>query len=282
MPPTAPGADLTGVIALLVGVLMLGFRHGLDWDHIAAISDITSSTVATELPGGRRPIPAPARRSWAPPRRALVLGSLYALGHATIVAVLGLAAIVVGAVLPAWVDPVMGRVVGLTLVGLGAWLIYAALRSARSGEPLRLRSRWMLLFDGIRVVHDRVRRRTPGEPGAARSYGTGTSCGVGVVHGIGAETATQVLLIAALGGASGRELGIGLMLAFIIGLVLANTVIVALAASGFAGLQERRRMATAVGLVAGLASVAVGIIFVAGIDTGLPDLARLLGASDLD
>lgn len=283
---TAADADLGGVLFLLAGVLALGFRHGFDWDHIAAISDITSSTVAAEAPherqadrGSARPS---ARRSWVPPRQALVLGSLYALGHASIVAVLGLAAIAFGAVLPDWVDPVMGRIVGLTLIGLGVWLIYAALRSARSGEPFRLRSRWMLIFDGMRVGYDRVRAREPGEPRTARPYGTGTSYGVGVIHGIGAETATQVLLIAALGGAAGRELGIGLMFAFIIGLVLANTVIVAIAASGFSGFRGRQRLASGIGLVAGLASVAIGIVFVLGVDSGLPDLTELLGGSGLD
>ena len=34
------------------------------------------------------------------------------------------------------------------------------------------------------------------------SYGPRTSFGVGMIHGIGAETGTQVLLIAAVGGAS--------------------------------------------------------------------------------
>lgn len=282
MPETPPAADLFGVIALLGGVLVLGFRHGFDWDHIAAITDITSSGVATETPLEHQHVQASVARSWVPQRRALVLGSLYALGHASVVAALGLAAIVAGAVLPDWVDPVAGRVVGLTLIGLGAWLVYTALRSARTGEPLRLRSRWMLVLDGMRVARDRVRGREPIAAEAPRSYGNGTSYGVGVIHGIGAETATQVLLIAALGGASGRELGVGLMLAFIIGLVLANTVIVVLAATGFAGLQERRRMATAVGLVAGMTSVAVGVIFVMGVDTALPDLVGLLGATDLD
>ena len=38
------------------------------------------------------------------------------------------------------------------------------------------------------------------EPLEMSSYGAKTSFGVGVIHGIGAETGTQVLLIAAVGG----------------------------------------------------------------------------------
>ena len=48
---------------------MLGFRHGFDYDHIAAISDITSVQQKTSS--------------------AMRLGLLYALGHATMVALLG-------------------------------------------------------------------------------------------------------------------------------------------------------------------------------------------------
>ena len=30
-------------IAMVLSAFTFGFRHGLDWDHIAAITDITSS-----------------------------------------------------------------------------------------------------------------------------------------------------------------------------------------------------------------------------------------------
>ncbi len=81
--------------------------------------------------------------------RAVGLASLYALGHAGVVVVLGLAALTFGAVLPDWVDPVMERLVGVTLVGLGLWVAYALARSWRGGAEFRLRSRWMLVFHGL-------------------------------------------------------------------------------------------------------------------------------------
>ena len=40
---------------------------------------------------------------------AIRLGTLYALGHGSVVIVLGLAAIAFGALLPEWLDPLMGR-----------------------------------------------------------------------------------------------------------------------------------------------------------------------------
>src|SRR5437899_12984206 len=113
----------------------LGFRHGFDWDHIAAITDITSTTtsghsevdvpvVAPVTPHGhdagemRGHVHAHA----APPstmhalgesrfaheqRHAVGLASLYALGHASVVTLLGILALLLGAVLPGWVDPIL-------------------------------------------------------------------------------------------------------------------------------------------------------------------------------
>ncbi len=315
------GFEIDGTLALLVGVLALGFRHGFDWDHIVAITDITSTTVTTDglsvaadavlAPGTPPGSPtltseaialdrgwsdrtvvvaaggAPRSSSagmlsrWLPPWRAVTLGTLYALGHASVVALLGLGAYLLGAVLPTWVDSVMGRIVGVTLLALGSWLLFSAYRYARHGHEFRLRSRWMLVFDGVSSAKARLLRR-PLDPdrGVRRSYGAGAAYGIGMIHGIGAETATQVLLITALGGAAGRQgLGVPLMLAFIVGLVLANTVIVVISASGFSRAGDRRRLNVALGVIAGLVSVVIGVLFIIGWEAGLPDLTEILGGS---
>ena len=39
----------SGLFALVVLGLLLGLRHGIDWDHLAAIADITSSAGATRV-----------------------------------------------------------------------------------------------------------------------------------------------------------------------------------------------------------------------------------------
>jgi high-affinity nickel permease len=323
---TGLGIEIDGTLALLIGVLALGFRHGFDWDHIVAISDITSSTVTTDslnpatdsaatpenrprsralagpaltsqaaaLDGGWNnavivavgsgPIPSSSTRTlarWLPSSHAITLGTLYALGHASVVAALGLAAYLLSAVLPTWVDSVMGRIVGLTLLLMGFWLLFSAYRYVRHGHEFRLRSRWMLVFDGLSSVKARVLRRPPDpERGVRRSYGVGAAYGIGMIHGVGAETATQVLLITALGGAAGQQgLGVPLMFAFIIGLVAANTVIVVLSAAGFSGADDRRRLNLGLGVVAGLLSIAIGALFLLGWEAGLPDLTEMLGGS---
>src|SRR5438552_17179937 len=49
------------LVVLLLGMAALGFRHGFDWDHIAAITDITSTTSAShteaDVPAGA-PMPS--------------------------------------------------------------------------------------------------------------------------------------------------------------------------------------------------------------------------------
>src|SRR2546430_13814353 len=86
-------------LGLLLPAFWFGFRHGIDWDHIAAITDITSSQEDR--------------------RHAMLFGTLYALGHALVVLSLGSLAILAGENLPPGVDRVMLRVVGATLVILG-------------------------------------------------------------------------------------------------------------------------------------------------------------------
>ena len=86
-------------LAVFVLAFLLGFRHGIDWDHIAAISDVTGTTDHRQ--------------------EAFFLGILYIIGHALVVIILGIAAIAVGVNLPDGVDPIMEKFVGLTLVLLG-------------------------------------------------------------------------------------------------------------------------------------------------------------------
>jgi leucyl aminopeptidase len=88
-------------------------------------------------------------------------------------------------------------------------VLYSVYRYAVGGEAFHLRSRWMLVFDGARYGWRRLQARFHGhehvEPLEMSSYGSRTAFGVGMIHGVGAETGTQVLLIAAVGGAATAE-----------------------------------------------------------------------------
>lgn len=312
-------ASATGGLGLLITALLLGIRHGIDWDHIAAITDITSTTAASiaaegihasdhrsagghdhthggapefrvhEQAGGGASVALAVQTGFALTRerflseqgQAILLGTLYALGHALVVAILGLGALLFGAILPDWIDPIMGRVVGLTLVFLGIWVLYSLVQYARNGTEFRLQSRWMLVFRSIRYGWRWLRAKLHGhehvEPVEMSSYGRRTAFGVGMIHGVGAETGTQVLLIAAIGSASSAGLGVPMMFAFIAGLLISNSVIVILSATGFVASQARTRIYLVVGAVAGAFSLVVGMLFLFQAEGSLPALDEIFG-----
>lgn len=193
---------------------------------------------------------------------------------------LGLLALAFGALLPAWVDPIMGRLVGFTLVLLGIWVFVSLYQYARHGEEFRLRSRWMLAFDGIRYGWRRLQARLHGHEHVAplemTSYGPKTAFGVGMIHGIGAETGSQALLIATVGGAAGLGLGVPMLLVFIVGLLISNTLIVVVTATGFVAGRLRTPVYVTIGVLAGAFSLYIGLLFLLGTEGVLPDLESIL------
>jgi high-affinity nickel-transport protein len=138
----------------------------------------------------------------------------------------------------------------------------------------------MLVFDGARYGWRRLQARLHGhehvEPLEMSSYGTRTALGVGMIHGIGAETGTQVLLIAAVGGAASAGLGVPMLLAFVLGLLISNFAIVVVSSVGFVASQTREMIYVAVGAVAGVFSLVIGTVFLFGLDAVLPDLESML------
>ena len=126
-------------LGLLLTALGLGLRHGIDWDHIAAIADLSSTT--------------------RDKKRGFALSMAYAVGHGAVVFVLGTFAILFGLAIPDSLDEWMGRIVGVTLVALGAWIL---VELARKGKDFRLRSRWMLVLNGTFAGFRRVRQSVSG------------------------------------------------------------------------------------------------------------------------
>ena len=127
-----------GLLSLMLLGFALGLRHGIDWDHIAAITDITGSVVTTDEAeelyqagnqGAVSNSEGPAQMTLTKPvvrrkrrrevREGFFLATMYALGHASLVVLLGLLALWLGAILPNWIDPIMERLVGVTLIILG-------------------------------------------------------------------------------------------------------------------------------------------------------------------
>ncbi len=241
----------------LFSCALLGLRHGFDYDHLAAITDITS-----------------VQRGW---REGMRLGLLYALGHGFTIAVLGVAVVIFRLALPAHLDAVGERVVGVTLLVLTAYIVWSFFRRAPGEHPHPV-SRIALLVSGARWLGWRARSlRTPGlpRPDPFRfRYGQSSVFTIGILHGLGAETPSQLVLFlvaAHLGGTSRGILGLG---CFIAGLLLMNTLMTASASGIFAGSIRRPRVQGAVTLLTAAYSFAVGLIFILGASDRLPPLVR--------
>ncbi len=316
-------ADIGGTVAILAGALALGIRHGIDWDHIAAITDITSAsagpidrreTVLAREPGvmltdesghsltaafagalaggGQAPHTAEVRTGgrswrafWQTQRQPLHLGSMYALGHGSMVVVLGLAAILFSEILPDWLDPIMESVVGVTLVLLSAYLFYSLYRFFRGGGEFRIQSRWMLVFSLVRNGFHRLTHRLRGTAGDGRDhhehaspqslqYGPRTAYGIGLIHGIGAETGTQVLIIGAAVGAGSRTMGVATLFVFVVGILIANSIVTVVTTAGFVSAHRRQVIYVVVGAFAAVFSLVVGVVFLAQVGDSLPSLDR--------
>jgi len=240
---------------LLYGTaLSLGLRHGIDWDHIAAITDITTSSQNK--------------------RESLFLGAMYAVGHGLVIIVLGLSAVILGAQLPPWVDNVMEPFIGVTLILLG---IYLAFSIFRHGKNVRLRSRWMLLFTFAARLYDAVERRVTHKHSHhhfqyPNKFGPITAFIVGIVHGIGAETPTQILLFVAASNAGGTWFGSLLVITFVVGLVISNTIISIFSVFGITKAKEDANIYLFLAGVTAVFSLVVGSIFLLGKATILPPI----------
>jgi hypothetical protein len=236
----------------LLSAAILGFRHGFDYDHIAAISDITS--VQTDRWQGMR------------------LGLFYALGHAAMVALLGSAVIIFQLSLPHGVDRIAERLVGVTLLVLGVYVM-ASLLGGRAAP----RSRFHLMAGAARWTHWKLKgywhdHDIPRPAGQNWNYSPKSVILIGVVHGLGAETPSQLmifLLAANLGGTGKGFIGLAMFLA---GLLVMNTVMTG-SAVGLFGLSSRLpRFQIVVTAVTALYSLAVGAFFLFGWSDLLPSL----------
>lgn len=259
-----------------LGLLGLGFalglRHGIDWDHIAAITDITGSSVQTEAKEKAHSPCSALEAFW--------LATFYALGHGLMVVGLGLLAIWASEIVPAWFDPLMERVVGVTLLVLGGWVFYSLWRF---GTAFKMQSRWMVVFGllgrGWRSLYGKVTGRPLATHDAAHEfmqYGPLAAIGIGILHGFGAETGSQALLLGTAAGITSRQAGSVLLLSFVVGLLVSNSLVAAFSVAGFISTRTRRTVYTSLGVVVAVCSLFVGAFFVTGHGDALPDLQKAL------
>jgi high-affinity nickel-transport protein len=193
----------------LVSCTFLGLQHGIDVDHVAAITDVIS-----------------VQRT---PLEATRCGLLYTVGHAATVGLLGIGVIALKHSVPPQASAWMERVIGLTLVLLGVYVLSSLL------------TKGVVMGRGRALVamFNHLRRRPGSGTDADAGYGRKSSLSLGVLHGIGAETPTQlsVLLIASnLGGIQNGILGLAV---FAVGMFVSNMVLTTAATGIFSVARAR-------------------------------------------
>jgi high-affinity nickel-transport protein len=245
------------LMAALGSCLVLGLKHGFDYDHLAAISDITA-----------------VQKNW---RSGLRLGMTYALGHAFTVVVLGIAVLQLHLGLPESLDHWTERLIGLTLIVLGIGVVAGILRKDAHGHRhSRIESRLAIAINGMLWIAWRVRRIwVPTVPKPERfqwMYNGKSVFLIGILHGVGAETPSQLALFfltANLGGTSRGMLGLG---AFAVGLVAMNALMTASLGGAFTAGGHHPRFYHLIAWTGAVYSCAIGLIFLFGISDRLPSL----------
>lgn len=273
--------------ALLFSAFGYGLRHGFDWDHIAALTDISSVEKSK--------------------KRAFLLSSFYALGHAAVVMVLGVAIILADFTVPESVDTTLMYFIGFSLIALGVWVLTGIFFQ---GSNFRLKSRWMLIRDGLFKGLKRIRRTSSGRsisiehshgheherdfelhdhPHGAKvtdsshrhvhkhellldneSISSPTAIGVGVLHGIGVETPTQIAIFVATTQATGKAGGLLILLFWVVGLIIANSAISLLSIGANDWLRTHTVFYRVLAAIIGIVSVIVGILVLIEKDGILP------------
>jgi high-affinity nickel-transport protein len=240
--------NIIPLFGTVIVALALGARHGLDWDHLAAIADLVG---------------APDQRT----RRSLGLAFWYCVGHGLVIVLLGALVGMLGVQLPGGLDRVFEVVVGVTLVVLGLLVLWQVWRQRTA---YRYTSRWRLLLDLVKRAW--LRRRGTVQWDTAVPLSRRTAFGIGVMHGTGAETPTQVVLFASA-AAAGSTGGAGVVLvAFVIGLIVSDLAVALIWLSGRLRAGRVPGGQLALGLITGIGSLGVGVTFILEKSFLLPSL----------
>jgi high-affinity nickel-transport protein len=218
--------------AALLSCSILGLQHGVDWDHVAAISDITSVQSTT--------------------RDATLCGLYYALGHAATVALLGIAVLGLKQSLPDSLGMVMQKVVGFTLILLGVYVV-ASLMTGKG--PL---SRGQAILRILGRLHAKGEDAKPADSG----YGPKSSMSLGVLHGIGAETPTQVSMLVIATNSGGLLNGIPLLVAFAVAMFISNMALTGMTTSAFGISRLSPALFRRLGALTSICSIWLGSVLV--------------------
>jgi len=234
--------------------MFLGFRHGFDYDHMVAITDVANTQTRK--------------------KQAMLLTLSYSLGHALVVISIGASIILLGINIPQILDDFMGKAVGATLVILG---IYIAYHLAKKGEKeFRAATRFTIIANSILYVYSKLGSKLLGQTIPQRrvfenGYAKHSSFVVGMIHGIGAESPTQIAIFAMSLG-FGIILGITALMVFVTGIIMSNIIFGMMISTGFMQSLKSYKIYKYASLVSATTSILVGGLMIIGFDFMLPEI----------
>jgi ABC-type nickel/cobalt efflux system permease component RcnA len=206
---------------------LLGVRHALEPDHLAAVSTLVSG----EQRGGIK---------------AALLGVWWGIGHTLALLVVGIVLLVLRAEMPSRAANAFELVVAMMLVGLGVRAVYQAWREGQTG-PLRAHHHG-------RVVH----AHHAGQPHI--HIGTWTLARrpliVGAVHGLAGSGALTALVLTTLPSLTAQLVYMGL---FGLGSTLGMAVLSGVLGWPLARIGAHRGTARAIGFAIGAISIGLGV-----------------------
>jgi hypothetical protein len=216
---------------------LLGMRHALEPDHLAAVSTLVSQE----------------RSSY----KAALLGACWGLGHTFSLLVVGASLVLLRAEMPANVADLFEFFVALMLVGLGARAVLLAARQGPAG-PTHVHH------------HGHLVHRHAGAP-AHLHIGSWTLARrpllVGAVHGLAGSGALTALVLATLPSTAAR---LAYMALFGLGSTLGMAALSGVLGWPIARMGARSGVARGLSLVVGCTSIVLGIAW------GYPLVGRLI------
>jgi high-affinity nickel permease len=220
-----------GLLAILIGM-----KHGIDGDHVAAIADMVGSEKER--------------------RRQVSLGVMYAVGHGMVVMVIGILFIYIGLKLPKETQYLLEGLVSLTLIILGSFIIYSIFHQKRDYQ---YKSRLKIVTDFFIRLAGKFRlerKRTSVSPVGLGAFG---ALVIGIIHGIGVESPTQIAIISNTAGLDNLTMALLQLTLFVIGLLIATIGITFCLSWGFMKARFKRRLFILLGSVTGAYSLGLGI-----------------------
>ena len=225
----ASHSDGTGVWIVLLVAILLGLRHALDPDHVAAVTTLVAG--------------APERAA----RRAAGLGLAWGAGHAVTLFAFGLPILLLDKYLPERAQQAAETLIAFMIAYLAVRLLVRWRRGAFHRHPHA--------HDGARHSHVHGHAADPGHGHTHPTRSRLGAFGIGLIHGMGGSAGVGILLVAAIESTRLSVAALALLAIF-------TGVSMTILSTGFGAALASRRVQATFALVApalGVASLAFGV-----------------------